>query len=79
MGKVELRLGKADVLDGLCRGDGDEQRGRVGETDVLAGQDHDPAGDEPGVLTGLEHARQPVVAASGSEPRIDLMKALMTS
>ena len=28
--------------------------------DVLGGQDHEPAGDEAGVLAGLEHAGEPV-------------------
>ena len=37
-----------------------EQRLRVGHADVLAGEDHDPAGDEPGVLAGHQHPGQPV-------------------
>ena len=36
------------------------QRGRVGQADVLAGQDHQPAGDEARVLPGLDHPRQVV-------------------
>ena len=36
------------------------QRGRVGQADVLAGQDHQPAGDEPGVLPRLDHPGQVV-------------------
>ena len=34
--------------------------GRVGHADVLAGEDDHPAGDEPGVLAGLQHPRQVV-------------------
>ncbi len=36
------------------------QRGRVGQPDVLAGQDHQPPGDEARVLAGLDHPRQVV-------------------
>ena len=36
------------------------QRGRVGQPDVLAGQDDQPAGDEPGVLARLDHPGQVV-------------------
>ena len=36
------------------------QRGRVGQADVLAGQDHQPAGDEARVLAGLDHPGQVV-------------------
>ena len=67
--EVELRLRQADVLDGMRRGDGDEQRLRVGHADVLAGEDDHPAGDEAGVLAGLEHARQPVHAGVGVDCR----------
>ena len=65
LGQVELGLGQADVLDGLGGGDGHQQRLRVGLADVLAGQDDQAAGDEPGVLAGLEHAGQPVEAGVG--------------
>ena len=41
------------------------QAHRVGHADVLAGQDHQPAGDEAGVLPRFEHAGQPVEAGVG--------------
>ena len=65
LGQVELGLGQADELDGPGRGVGHDQRHRVGHADVLGGQDHEPAGDEAGVLPRLEHAGQPVEAGVG--------------
>ena len=67
--------GKPDQRDGLRRGHGRRQRGGVGHADVLAGQDHEPAGDEPRVLPGLDHAREvvqrgvDVAAADGLDER----------
>jgi hypothetical protein len=60
LGEVELRLRQADVLDRLCRRDGDDERVRVGETDVLGGENDHPPGDEAGVLPRLEHRGQVV-------------------
>ena len=42
------------------------QRGRVGQPDVLAGQDDQPAGDEPGVLPCRDHPGQ--VVQRGVDP-----------
>ena len=44
----------------LLRGHGDRQGLWIGQPDVFAGQDHQPACDEHQVLARLEHARQPV-------------------
>ena len=38
---------------------------RVGQPDVLGRRDHQPPGDEPGVLARLEHPGQPVEAGVG--------------
>ena len=65
LGQVELRLGQADVLEGVRGGHRDHQRLRVGLADVLAGQDDQAADDEAGVLAGLEHAGEPVEAGVG--------------
>ena len=79
LAEVELCLGQADVLQRMRGGDRHHQRLRIGHADVLAGEDDHPPGDEPGVLAGLEHPGQPVDRGLGSQPRIDLMNALMTS
>ena len=55
LGEVEARLGHADQLHRLGGGHGGRQRGRVGEPDVLARADHQPAGDEARVLARLDH------------------------
>ena len=53
--EVELRLGQADVLERVRRGDGDEERAWVGVADVLGGEDGHPAGDEARILAAFEH------------------------
>ena len=63
--QVELRLGQADVLERVGGGHRHDERLRVGLADVLAGQDDHAADDEAGVLTGLEHAGEPVEAGVG--------------
>ena len=80
LGQVELRLGQPDELDGLRRGVGDESAmGSAMPTSSLA-QDHEPPGDEPGVLARLEHAGEPVERRRRDrEPRMLLMNALITS
>ena len=65
MREVERGLGQPDVLDRAGRGVGDEERLRIGEPDVLAREDHEPARDEARVLARLEHAREPVEARVG--------------
>ena len=49
------------------------QRGRVGQPDVLAGEDHQPPGDEPRVLPRLDHPRQVVQrrVGVGAADRLD--------
>ena len=42
------------------RGAGDHECLRIGEPDVLAGEDHDPPSDEHRILAGVDHAHQPV-------------------
>ena len=43
-------------------GGGHDEGHGVGQADVLGGQDHEPAGDEAGVLACLDHASQPIQA-----------------
>jgi hypothetical protein len=64
-GQVDGRLGQrdpglrqADQLDDLRGGHAHRQRGRVGHPDIFGGVDHQPAGDEPRILTGLDHPGQ---------------------
>ena len=64
-GEVELRFWEPHELHCLGRPGGHEQRLRVGHADVLAGEDHHPAGDEAGILAGLEHPGQPVDGGVG--------------
>ena len=77
--EVELRFGQPDELDRARSRVGDDERERIGHPDVFGREDHEPARDETRVFSGFEHARQPVEAGVGSEPRIDLMKADTTS
>src|SRR5688500_12141858 len=72
-GQIELRLGKADVLDGVGGGGGHDEGHRVGYADVLRSEDDEAAGDEAGVLPRFEHAGQPVDAGVrvGAPDRLD--------
>ncbi len=58
MRQRQLGFGHADQRHRLCGGDRHLQRARAGHADVLAGQNHQPAGDEPRVLPGDQHAGQ---------------------
>ena len=60
LAEVEPRLRHPDQLDGLRRGHRGRQGGRVGQPDVLARQDDQPAGDEARVLAGSDHPSQVV-------------------
>jgi len=53
---------------GLLRGARDDERLRIGETDVLTGQDHDAARDEHRILTRVDHAHEPVERGIGIGP-----------
>jgi hypothetical protein len=59
-GEWKHRFGHADEMCRLLRGDRNRQRPRIGQADVLAGQNDQATRDEHQVLAGLEHARQPV-------------------
>ena len=65
LGEREEPLRHADEVDGLLGGDGDLERLRVGEPDVLGGEDDEAAGDEERVLAALEHAGEPVERGVG--------------
>ncbi len=58
--RLSWASGQADVLHRVRRGGGHGESGRVGQSHVLAGEDHHPAGDEPGVLAGHQHPGQVV-------------------
>ena len=60
LGQVELAFWKPDVLDCVGSSDCNDQGLGVGHADVFAGQDDQSAGDEPGVFSGFQHARQPI-------------------
>ena len=72
-----MGLGQADVVECLSRGDRDLERPRVGVPDVLRRGDDQSPGDEPRVLAGRDHRRQPVqrsvrvVAADALDERGD--------
>ena len=73
LGQVDARLGHADQLHRLRSGRCGEQRGGICEPHVF-GRMHDEAtGDEPRVLTGLDHAREVVQrgVGIGSADRLD--------
>ena len=56
----EVAFGHADEVDALAGGDGDAQRLRVGEADVLGGEADQAPRDVERILAGFEHAREPV-------------------
>ncbi len=53
-------LRQSDEVHGVLRGDGDDERLRIGVADVLGGEDHHAPRDEERILAGLEHAHEPV-------------------
>ncbi|MPM54367.1 hypothetical protein SDC9_101145 [bioreactor metagenome] len=60
LSQVEPGLRHADQLDGLGGSDAGLQHRRRGHPDILAGQDDQAPGDEPGILTRLDHPGEPV-------------------
>ena len=60
LGQVEIALGHAVEMAGLVRRHRDLQSLIVRQPDVLAGKADEPAGDEQGILPGLQHPGQPV-------------------
>ncbi len=68
LGQVELRLRQTHELDGTRRGVGHDQRHRIGHADVFRCEDHEPAGDEPGVFSCFEHASHPIQRGIGVRP-----------
>ena len=59
---------QADPVESLGRGDDQRQGSRVGEADVLAGEDDHAAEDEPRVFPGVDHAGHPVQGGVGVRP-----------
>ena len=60
LGERVIRLRHTDEMRGLLRRARDDERLRVGETHVLAGEDDDAAGDEHRILARVDHAHEPV-------------------
>ena len=58
--RLSWASGQPDELERVGRRRRHDERLRIGHADVLAGEDHHPADDEPGVLAGFEHPAQPV-------------------
>ena len=56
----EAAFRQTDPVEGLGGGDDQRQGPRVGEADVLAGEDDHAAEDEPRILPGVDHAGHPV-------------------
>ena len=65
MRQRELRFRQTDKVTRVMRGHRERQRLRIGEAHVLAGQDHQPSRDEPGILTACQHLRQPIHGGVG--------------
>ena len=79
MGEIQPDFRHPDMFHRLGGGDRDQQRAGVRQPDVLTRVDHHPASDVARVLPRLEHPREPEQCSSGSEPRMLLMNALITS
>ena len=60
LGERELASGMPTCSTACGRRDRHRERARVGVADVLGGEHHHPADDEPRVLAALEHHRQVV-------------------
>jgi len=60
LGERVVRLRHPDEVRGLLRGTRDHQGLRIGEANVLPGEDDDAPGDEHRVLAGVDHAHEPV-------------------
>ena len=54
-----------DVFDRVSRGIGHENGLRIGKANVLGGQNHEAASNEPRVFAGFDHAGQPVNTGVG--------------
>ena len=66
--RLSCASGSPTCSSGVGGCDRHRQGSAVGESDVLAGEDHHPADDESGVLAGFEHPRQPVHGGVGVRP-----------
>ena len=77
LGQRQLALRQSDQLAGVGGRHRQRQGGRIGVAHVLAGQDHQPPGEEPHVFAPFEHPRQPVqgrvriAAANALDQRAD--------
>ena len=56
VGQDDLRLGIADLFNGVQRSDGGLERGIVGKSDILGRMDHDPPGDIARILAAMRSA-----------------------
>ena len=53
-------FGHSDEVHRLLRGNRHLDPLRIGKSDVLRGQDHQPARDKERVLAAVDHAREPI-------------------
>ena len=60
LGKNDLGLRHTNALHRLCRADGHGKCLRIRVSHILCRADHDPAGNELDVLSGVKHACQVV-------------------
>ena len=67
------------MLDGVSRGDGDQERRRVGVAHVLGGEDHHPPREEARILARLEHPSELVDGRIRIAASHDLMNAEASS
>jgi len=65
LGEREVPLRKTDEVRRLLRGRRDDQGLRVGQADVLTGEDDDAASDEHRILAGVDHAHEPIQSGVG--------------
>ena len=65
LGQRQLALGRAEALEGLDGVQGNLQRARVGQADVLGGHAHDAAAEVERIGAAIEHAREPVQCRVG--------------
>ena len=60
VGEGNARLRHPDELDGLLCRDGERQRFRIGQADVLACENNDASRDETKIFASMQHFREPI-------------------
>ena len=65
MGEIDGAFGITDGVYGLKNSIGDNESGRLGQTNIFTGEDDQAAGDEKGVLAGLDQAGEIIEGGIG--------------